>query len=136
MPDSVYREFPLIFNSVGIAARQVDDLLPPNSMLNAANCEELAEGAWAQRLGSVLLTAQGSVGQPVYPLSGIVRSLFKLGQLGNNYYRYAVTSDGALWRISGLNPGMWTKISTSFSGKPCSIQSYSNIDFTSTVTAY
>ena len=41
-----------------------------------------------------------------------------------------------MWRISGLNPGSWTKISTSFSGNPCSIQSFSNSDFTSVVTAY
>ena len=136
MPDETYKLFPLIFNSVGVAARQVDDLLPPNSMLNADNCEELAEGAWAQRLGSTLVNAQGTIGQPVYPLSGICRSLFKLGQLGNIYYRYCVTSDGALWRISGLTPGQWTKISTAFSGKPCSIQSFSNSDFTSAVSAY
>jgi hypothetical protein len=65
--DSQYREFPLIFNSVGIAARAVDDLLPPNSMLNADNCEELAEGAWAQRLGSLVNNSGGTVGSPVYP---------------------------------------------------------------------
>ena len=136
MPDATYREFPVLFLSQGIVARKVEDVTEIHEMLNMDNCEELAEGAYATRLGSTIVNAQGTIGQPVYPLSGSVKSLFKLGQLGSNYFRYAVTSDGSLWRISGLNPGQWTKISSSFSGNPCSIQSFSNTDFTSTVTAY
>ena len=136
MPDSVYREFPVLFSSQGIVARKVEDVTEIHEMLNMGNCEELAEGAYANRLGSTIVNAQGTIGQPVYPLSGKVQSLFKLGQLGGLAYRYCVTSDGALWRISGLNPGSWTKISTSFSGNPCSIQSFSNSDFTSAVSAY
>ena len=126
----------MLFRSAGITARLLEDTASTEQYLNLDNCEETYENAFSQRLGSTLVTAQGTVGQPVYPLSGICRSLFKLGQLGGLAYRYCVTSDGALWRISGLNPGSWTKISTSFSGNPCSIQSFSNSDFTSVVTAY
>ena len=54
-------------------------------MLNADNCEELAEGAWAQRLGSTIVNAKGTIGQPVYPLSGKVTALGKLGQLFGQY---------------------------------------------------
>ena len=136
MPDPHYSEFPLLFRSAGIVARLTDDTASTEQYLNLDNCEETYENAFSQRLGSTLLTANGTPGQPVYPLSGICRSLFKLGQLGGLAYRYCVTSDGALWRISGLNPGSWTKISTSFSGNPCSIQSFSNTDFTSAVSAY
>jgi hypothetical protein len=131
MPDETYKLFPLIFNSVGVAARQVDDLLPPNSMLNADNCEELAEGAWAQRLGSTLVNSAGTIGQPVYPLSGKVVSIGKLGQLFGQYARYAVDSAGNLWRRSSLTVGQYTKIASGLSGNPCSMQSYSNTDFTS-----
>ena len=134
--DSQYREFPLIFNSVGIAARAVDDLLPPNSMLNADNCEELAEGAWAQRLGSLVNNSGGTVGSPVYPLSGKIVSLFKLGGLFGAAYRYAVDSAGNLWRRSGTAPGAYTKISSSLSGKPCSFASYTNTDWTSSNYAF
>ena len=88
------------------------------------------------RLGSTIVNANGALGQPVYPLSGIVRSVYKLGQLANNYFRYAVTSDGALWRKNGLGTGSFTKISTAFSGNPCSIQSFCNTDYTSVSTAF
>jgi hypothetical protein len=136
MSDHRYVEYPLLFHSSGITARLVPDTASPDQYLALTNCEELAENALAQRLGSVLLTANGNIGGPVFPLSGIVRSLFKLGQLQNIFFRYAVTSDGSLWRISGLSPGEWTKISSKFSGNPCSIQSFSNSDFTSTVSSY
>jgi hypothetical protein len=136
MPDAVYKEYPLIFQSKGIFARQVDDLVDPQGLLNEDNVEELAEGAYAQKLGSVLVNAQGTIGQPVYPLSGKVVSLSKLGQLAGAYARYAVTADGALWRRSLLSAGQFTKISTSFSGSPCSIQSYCNTDFTSVSTEF
>jgi hypothetical protein len=135
MPDAAYREHVLLFQSKGIFARPVDDLVDPQGLLAETNVEELAEGAYAQRLGSTVVNCTGALGGPVYPLSGKVVSLYKLGQLQNNFYRYAVTSDGALWRISGLNPGQWVKISSSFSGNPCSIQSFSNTDFTSAVSA-
>lgn len=135
MPDSHYAEHVLLFQSKGIFARPVDDLVDQQGLLNENNAEELAEGAYAQRLGSTIVNAQGTMGQPVYPLSGKVVSIFKLGQLDSEYFRYAVTSDGCLWRKSGLGTGEFTKISSSFSGNPCSIQSFSNTDFTSVVSA-
>jgi hypothetical protein len=136
MSDPKYSEFPMLFRSAGITARLLEDTASTEQYLNLDNCEETYENAFSQRLGSTILTAQGTLGQPVYPLSGIVRSIFKLGQLGSQFFRYAVTSDGSLWRISGLNPGQWVKISSAFSGRPCSIQSFSNSDFTNAVSAY
>jgi len=119
-------------------ARPVTDEAPSqDTYLNLANCEETYEQAFSQRLGTSLLTCGNSgIGAPVYPLSGIVQSLFKLGQLGPTYFRYAKCSDGSLWRISGLAPGQWTKISSSLSGNPCSFASFSNTDYTSQVTAF
>jgi hypothetical protein len=136
MPDPVYKEWPMLFTSKGISARLTDDTAPNDMYLAMTNVEELAENALAQRLGSVIVNAQGTIGQPVYPLSGSVKTIFKLGQLAGAYARYAVTSDGALWRKSSLSFGAFTKISTSFSGSPCSIQSYCNTDWTSTSTAF
>ena len=132
MPDSVYKESVLLFQSKGIFARPVDDLVDPQGLLNEDNVEELAEGAYAQRLGSVIVNSTGALGGAVYPLSGKVVSLGKLGQLFGAYARYAATSDGSLWRRSSITPGAYTKISSSLSGNPCSMQSYSNTDFTST----
>jgi hypothetical protein len=131
MSDPTYKSLPLLFNSVGIAARAVDDLLPPNSLLNADNCEELAEGAWAQRLGSVINNAAGTLGGAVYPLLGKVVTVGKLGQIFGQYARYAVDSSGSLWRRSSLTQGQYTKIASGLSGNPCSMQSFSNTDFTS-----
>ena len=48
MPDAVYKEHVLLFQSKGIFARQVDDLVDPQGLLNEDNVEELAEGAYAQ----------------------------------------------------------------------------------------
>ena len=136
MPDSVYKEHVLLFQSKGIFARQVDDLVDPQGLLNEDNVEELAEGAYAQRLGSTIVNAQGTIGQPVYPLSGSVKTVFKLGQLAGVYARYAVTSDGALWRRSSLTVGAYSKISTGFSGSPCSAASWTNTDWTSSNYAF
>jgi hypothetical protein len=136
MPDPHYAESVLLFKSKGIFARQVDDLVDPQGLLNECNVEELAEGAYAQKLGSVIVNSTGVLGGEVYPLSGKCVSLFKLGQLAGAYARYCVTADGSLWRRGALTPGAFTKISTSFSGNPCSIQSFSNTDFTSTVSAF
>jgi hypothetical protein len=131
MPDSQYRELPLIFQSKGIFARQVDDLVDPQGLLAETNVEELAEGAYAQRLGSYLINKAGPMGGAVYPLSGKVVTVGKLGQLFNQYFRYAVTADGNLWRRTGLNPGPYAQILAGLSGQPCSMQSWTNTDFTS-----
>lgn len=131
MPDPQYRSIPLIFQSKGIFARPVDDLVDPQGLLNENGCEELAEGAYGTRLGSVLVNAQGTLGQPVYPLSGKVTALGKLGNLFGVYSRYAVDSAGNLWRRASTTTGAYTKISSSLSGNPCSMQSFSNTDFTS-----
>ena len=136
MPDATYKEYPLLFRSAGIVARLTDDTASTEQYLNMDNVEELAENAMAGRLGSTVVNCQGTIGQPVYPLSGKLVSLFKLGQLGGVYARYAVTSTGELWRRSSLSVGQFTKISSAFSGNPCSIQSFSNSDFTNAVSAY
>lgn len=136
MPDQVYRDYPLIFQSKGIFCRPVDDLVDPQGLLNEDNVEELAEGAYAQRLGSTIVNAQGTIGQPVYPLNGKVVGLAKLGQFGGLYYRYAADATGVLWRITGLNPGAYTQIASGLSGLPCSFASFSNTDFTSAVSVY
>ena len=101
MPDPHYAEHVLLFKSKGIFARPVDDLVDAQGLLNEGNVEELAEGAYAQRLGSIILNATGVLGGAVYPLSGKVVSIGKLGGL-NNYWRYAVSSDGKLWSLHFL----------------------------------
>ena len=126
MPDLQYKPTPFVFNSRGIIARFVEDNAPsPEAVLNAENCEELAEGAWSQRLGSIILNSDGVIGGNVYPLSAGVVSLFRLGGLGGNEWRYAVCSDGTLWRRSSLSPGAFNKISSSMSGNPVFASSYS-----------
>jgi hypothetical protein len=136
MTDPVYKEYPILLSSKGISARLTDDTAPTDMYLNMNSVEELAENALAQRLGSVINNSTGSIGGAVYPLGGKVVSLYKLGQLGNLAYRYAVDSNGGLWRLSGTSPGQYVKISSNFSGKPCSIQSFCNTDFTSVSTAF
>ena len=131
MPDPVYRSIPLIFQSKGIFARPVDDLIDPQGLLNENSVEELAEGAYGTRLGSVIVNSGGTLGGSVYPLSGKVLSLGKLGNLFQNFSRYAVDSAGNLWRRNSLTAGSYTKISSALSGNPCSMQSYTNTDFTS-----
>jgi hypothetical protein len=71
MPDAVYKSYPFIFSSKGIIARKVDDTASIEEYLSLTNLEELAENAFGTRLGSTLVNAQGTLGQPVYPLGSV-----------------------------------------------------------------
>src|SRR3984885_11139320 len=118
MPDQPYKNYPFIFQSKGIVARPVEDTVSVEEFLNLDACEELAEGAFGQKLGSVLVNAQGGLGQPVYPLSGKVVSCGKLSGLFGSAWRYCVTADGKLWRRSATGTGAYSLISSGFSGNP------------------
>lgn len=118
MPDQPYKNWPFIFESLGIVARKVEDQTDPHEWLNEDSIEELAEGGLGQRLGSVVVNCAGALGGAVFPLSAKVVTCGKLNGLFGSTWRYAVTADGGLWRRSGLTPGAYTKISSSFSGNP------------------
>lgn len=131
MPDLQYKSTPILFLSQGVVARKVEDVTDLHEMLNLDNCEELAEGAYAQRLGSIINNANGTLGQPVYALSSKVITVSKLGGLAGNYWRYAGTSDGKLWRRAGLAQGAYTQIASGMSGNPFWTLNWTNPDWTS-----
>jgi len=114
MPDQVYREFPFLFRSKGIQARPADDTLDPESYLNLDNLEELAENSFSQRLGSTLLNKSGTVPKP---LPGLVHSIFKLGGLAGQTWRYGGAGTG-LFRQTGPGPAAYSQISSTMSGQP------------------
>ena len=105
---------------------------PPSqdTYLNLNSVEETYESAFSQRLGSIINNANGTLGQPVFPLSAKVITVTKLGGLAGNAWRYAGTSDGKLWRIAGLAQGAYTQISSTMSGNPFWALSWCNSDFT------
>lgn len=115
MADPVYKEHAFLFQSRGIQARPADDTLENAAYLNLANCEELAENAFSQRLGSTLINKTGTT---VNALSGIVKSVYKLAGLNGAAWRYAGTSNGILYRRTGLTAGAYTSIATTLSGNP------------------
>lgn len=118
MPDAFYKPYNFIFASRGIIARKVDDTASPEEYLNLDNCEQIAENAFSQRLGSAIINCQGSIGQGVYALDGSVVTVAKLAGLAGAAWRYAVTDAGTLWRRSGLGKGAFTSIASSLSGNP------------------
>lgn len=127
MPDAVYQNLNLIFKSLGINARSVTDTLPEGAYLNLKNCEELAENAVSNRLGTNIINRTSNT---CLPLDGPVHSLAKLTSLNGNAYRYA----GALGNIyvrpaSGLGP--YSNIYAFASGQPWQAQTYGATEFTS-----
>ena len=88
MPDAVYKEHVLLFQSKGIFARQVDDLVDPQGLLNEDNVEELAEGAYAQTLGfNYRQRTRGPSASRSTRYQGPSKPFFKLGQLAGVYAR-------------------------------------------------
>lgn len=104
----------MVFGSLGISARAVDDTLKETQYLNELNCEELAENAVGSRLGSTLIT---KVGTSVFPLSGLVHSVTKLSGIGGTSWRYAGSGQN-LYRLAGNSPGEYSLISSALSGNP------------------
>lgn len=118
MPDSTYRNANFVFASKGISARHVDDTLPEGFWLAETNCEELAENAISNRLGTSIVNKSGNAVLPLGSLlGGAVHSLQKLASLNQNNYRYAGVGT-QLFRIAGLNPGPYTLIYNGLSGQP------------------
>jgi hypothetical protein len=127
MPDPVFKTYNVRFNSRGVVARYVDDSAPNESLLNENNCEELAEGAIGQRLGTTIINKSGTT---VYPLAGSVHSVSKLNGLSGAAWRYAGAGQ-YLYRITGLSTGAYTQISSSMSGSPWQAVAYQPTDITS-----
>ena len=128
MADLAYKNQNFVFKSLGVTARYVDDATPEGTWLNLDNAEELAETALGPRLGSSIVNKTGGV---VNALPVPVHSIAKLTSLNGNAYRYAGAGP-TLWRRSGLTPGPYTAIASSFSGNPWQWQA----DQPSDVTAF
>ena len=123
MSDAPYQTQNMLFRSKGVSARYADDALPSGTYLLMTALEEIQEEGLATRLGTTLLTKSGTTAQPLGGVGGVVHSIAKLSGLNGQAWRYASVGE-KLYRISGLNPGSYTLISSSLSGQPWTSVSY------------
>lgn len=119
MADIIYKPYPFLFRSRGLIARFALDRPPDASyFLNLNNALERVEGAISTRYGSLIINRDpDATVSPVnylfpHPPVALARLL-----VNSQPYRYAVLSDGSLWRRAGDTQGPYTQL-LSLSGSP------------------
>jgi len=127
MGDVPYKNLNFILESKGVHARWVDDQPPAGFWANMDNCEELAETAISNRLGTSIVNRTGNT---LNRLAGVVHSLAKLSSLNGLAYRYAGANNN-LYRRSATGQGPYALLSATMSGQPWQAQTYGSTQFTS-----
>ena len=119
--DTSYREFPYLFKSRGIIARQALDRAPADFYLDLANAEERIEESLSSRFGSILINRDpDSTPSGVnYFLPAKTTMLARLKVLTGQVYRYA-NAGSSLYRRAGDTQGPYSLIAGGLSGKPFS----------------
>ena len=138
MPDSGYRDFPVILNSNGLLARYaVDrppdpryhlDALSEHTYINLESTEVRQEHAISSRRGLAVITTDGTDNKPLTDTN--IHTLGRMKSLAQTY-RYAGAGTN-IWRRAGDAVGAFTKINgaLALSGNRFSMTSY-RPDFTS-----
>lgn len=118
-PDVAYTPIDFIYKSTGLVARPITDQAPEHSYLNMMNCLEREENAMSSRYGTIIINRNPNsttAGNPqnylfAAPIITLARLLYQ-----QNSWRYAVSTDGGLYRRAGDTQGPYTKIYSALSG--------------------
>ena len=109
--DTLYKSVDLLFKSKGLIARDAIDRCPEHTYLNMDGCLEREENAISTRFGNTIINRDpAGTGTSNYLLPAAPVALAYMRALAGAAYRYAILSDGSMWRRSGLTQGAYSRI--------------------------